>query len=230
MHLASLQSELPGAETRPPSIRTLSSFWQWEQDTCATYLTRDAEETSSDETVGRIRKSKPTLNTSDEPYFTSIVTECYLRSYLFRNFGTTGHLLGKSPPGGLWILWFMFQILERMWVDHRVLNSAGIVPYCNPNTTSVASHRNKESWGKLRLGHRPPQGTCHHQLPYGCNASTKKQTFFGSVSHCPKSSFSFECLWNQMIYLCIFLKIAQEWSARQAFSFLRSQAFGILWS
>lgn len=73
--------------------------------------------------------------------------------------------------------------------------------------------RQKESWRKLDFGYRQPQGTCDHKLPHGCNPSTKKQIFFGCVSHCPKSVFSFECLWGEIMYLCFILTILGEWSS-----------------
>lgn len=117
--------------------------------------------------------------------------------------------------------------MERVWVDQWVLNSTGYgtIPgmpekwqnkRCgwpwHRHNLSGQPQRHKESWRKLGFGYRQPQGTCDHKLPHGCDTSTEKHIFFGSMSHCPKSVFSCECMWDEITTLCIILIILEEWS------------------
>lgn len=97
--------------------------------------------------------------------FSSFVsTESYLRWYFFHHFGTIGYLLGKLPPGYLWILCFMLKSLR----DGKNVDWPGSIKFymilyhnlayqknyktknvCGRDTTptSVASHRNIRNLG-----------------------------------------------------------------------------------
>ena len=66
--------------------------------------------------------------------------------------------------------------------------------------TSGDSHTNKASWRKLAFGCRQPQRPCYQKLPCDCNAFTKRQAFFGAVSHCSKI-FVFLCVCTKWDYL-----------------------------